>query len=178
MLKTNIYFYIEIFYMEAYINVLIDLILKGFNMETKGGFLITQVKQKQDKIFSCLLEAHGLTFSGAQGRILFVLWQEGAVTMGQLSQKTGLAGSGLTSTVDRMVKKGLLTREHPKENRRQVKVSLTKEAQLQKDLFANVSAKMGELFYQGFSMEDIKKFEDYLERLLVNLDEYEIRLDE
>ena len=47
---------------------------------TKGGFLITQIKQLQGRIFEKLLTQSGIhEFNGAQGRILYVLWQEDAI---------------------------------------------------------------------------------------------------
>ena len=45
--------------------------------ETRGGFYISQVKQIQSRIFEKLLKENGIDdFNGAQGRVLFVLWQE------------------------------------------------------------------------------------------------------
>lgn len=42
-----------------------------------GGFLITQIKQIQGRVFERLLSRAGITeFNGAQGRILYVLWQK------------------------------------------------------------------------------------------------------
>lgn len=46
-------------------------------IETRGGFLISQIKQIQGRIFGRLLVEAGIEeFNGAQGRILYVLWQE------------------------------------------------------------------------------------------------------
>ena len=43
-------------------------------METRTGFLITQIKQVQGRVFQRLLDACGVdAFNGAQGRILYVL---------------------------------------------------------------------------------------------------------
>ncbi len=44
--------------------------------QTHGGFYISQIKQIQSRIFEKLLKANDIDdLNGAQGRILFVLWQ-------------------------------------------------------------------------------------------------------
>ena len=48
--------------------------------KTDGGILITRIKQLQGRIFEKLLTAHGISeFNGAQGRILFVLWEQDGI---------------------------------------------------------------------------------------------------
>ena len=43
---------------------------------TNGGFLISQVKQVQGRVFDAMLQEAGIEeFNGAQGRILYILWQ-------------------------------------------------------------------------------------------------------
>ena len=42
--------------------------------KTRGGFIVSQVKQIQGRIFDKLLKEHGIDdFNGPQGRILYVL---------------------------------------------------------------------------------------------------------
>ncbi len=72
--------------------------------ETQGGFLISQVKQVSGRIFEKLLANAGVEeFNGAQGRILYVLWQEDGIPIVELSRKTGLAKTTLTSMLDRNI---------------------------------------------------------------------------
>ena len=66
-------------------------------MESRTGFLISQIKQVQARIFQRLLQDSGVEeFNGPQGRILYVLWQKDEVPIVELSQKTGLAKNTLT----------------------------------------------------------------------------------
>ena len=45
-------------------------------MEMNGGFLVTKIKQLGDRIFEKILSEKNIdAFNGAQGRILYVLWQ-------------------------------------------------------------------------------------------------------
>ena len=49
-------------------------------METRTGFLISQIKQVQARVFQRLLLDIGVEeFNGPQGHILYVLWQKDEV---------------------------------------------------------------------------------------------------
>jgi len=140
--------------------------------KTYGGFLVSQLKQIQGRVFEKLLsEANVNEFNGAQGRILYVLWQEDSVPIIELSKKTGLAKTTLTSMLDRMEKAGLIERNYDKVDRRQIRITLTKKARELSDKYDEVSRKMSEIFYKGFSNSEIVQFENYLRRIINNLNE-------
>ena len=97
---------------------------------TKGGFLITQIKQVQGRIFDALLQKAGIEeFNGAQGRILYVLWQEDGLPVVELAKRTGLAKTTLTSMLERMDAKGFLERVPDRKDRRMLRIFLTPKAQ-------------------------------------------------
>ena len=51
-------------------------------MEMNGGFLVTKIKQLGDRIFEKILSEKNIdAFNGAQGRILYVLWQEDGISI-------------------------------------------------------------------------------------------------
>ena len=53
-----------------------------------GGFLVTKIKQLGDRIFEKILREKNIdSFNGAQGRILYVLWQEDGISIRSLSTK-------------------------------------------------------------------------------------------
>ena len=55
-------------------------------MEMNGGFLVTKIKQLGDRIFEKILSEKNIyAFNGAQGRILYVLWQEDGISIRSLS---------------------------------------------------------------------------------------------
>ena len=61
-------------------------------MEMNGGFLVSKIKQLGDRIFEKILSEKNIdAFNGAQGRILYVLWQEDGISIRSLSTKCGLA---------------------------------------------------------------------------------------
>ena len=76
-------------------------------MEMNGGFLVTKIKQLGDRIFEKILSEKNIdAFNGAQGRILYVLWQKDGISIRSLSTKCGLAITSLTTMLERMENQG------------------------------------------------------------------------
>lgn len=142
--------------------------------KTNGGFLISKIKQIQGRRFEKLLVEYGIDqFNGAQGRILFVLWEDDNISISELSSKTGLAKTTLTSMLDRLEKSGQIQRNYDPSNRRIVRIKLTETTKNLKDKYDEVSAEMSEIFYEGFSDQQIIDFEKNLTKILDNLTEKE-----
>ena len=140
--------------------------------ETQGGFLVSQIKHLQGRVGEKILAQAGIEeFNGAQGKILYILWQTDFVPIVELSKKTGLAKTTLTSMLDRMEQSGLIVRVFDKTDRRQIRISLTDKANSLYEAYENVSIKMAEIFYKGFSDDEIIEFENMLKRILKNLNE-------
>lgn len=138
--------------------------------KTNGGFLITKIKQIQGRVFERLLSEHGISeFNGAQGRILFVLWEKDDIPIRELSDKTGLAKTTLTSMLDRLEKSGHITREFDPSDRRTVRIRLTENARSLREKYEEVSEEMNVIFYRGFGDDEILTFEKMLGKVLENL---------
>ncbi len=139
-------------------------------METKGGFLISRIKQVGGRLFDRMLaEADIDAFNGAQGRILYVLWQGDGLTISQLSGQTSLANTTLTSMLDRMEQSGLIVRELSPSDRRALLIRLTDRARALRGDYDRISQQMNELYYLGFTETEVRQFESYLQRVLDNL---------
>lgn len=139
-------------------------------MDTKGGFLISRIKQVGGRLFDKLLaEADIDAFNGAQGRILYVLWQGDGLTISQLSSQTSLANTTLTSMLDRMEQSGLIFRSPSPTDRRALLIRLTDKARALREDYNRISQRMNELYYLGFTEEEVHQFEGYLQRVLSNL---------
>ena len=141
-------------------------------METRTGFLITQIKQLQGRVFQRLLTESGVEeFNGPQGRILYVLWQQDGVPIAKLVRETGLAKSTLTAMLSRMEASGLVTRCPGQQDGRQVIVKLTPRARGLEEKYDQVSERMNSLFYQGMTQADADALDALLDRVLANLQE-------
>lgn len=142
--------------------------------QTRGGFAISQIKQRMDRIFERLLRENDIAdFNGPQGRILYVLWQEDHLPIHALSRRTSLAKTSLTSMLDRMEKKGYLRRALDPNDRRQIRIVLTDKARALNERYQSVSNQMNAIFYKEFTEEEITRLDDALEKALQNLIEYE-----
>ncbi len=140
-------------------------------METKGGFLISRIKQTGTRIFDRMLATSGIDeFNGAQGRILYVLWQNDEISISSLSAQTSLANTTLTAMLDRMENSGLIIRKFDPKDRRNRLIVLTEKAKSLKDDYTRISEKMNEIYYTGFTETEIVQFESYLQRVLNNLE--------
>ena len=139
-------------------------------METKGGFLISRIKQVGGRLFDRMLsEADVDAFNGAQGRILYILWQKDGLTISQISAQTSLANTTLTSMLDRLEQSGLIVRSPSPTDRRALLIHLTDKAKSLQQDYDRISQQMNELYYLGFTDAEILQFEGYLTRILNNL---------
>ena len=141
-------------------------------MQTRTGFLISQIKQLQGRVFQRLLTESGVEeVNGPQGRILYVLWQQDGVPIAKLVRETGLAKSTLTAMLSRMEASGLVTRCPGQQDGRQVIVKLTPRARGLEEKYDQVSERMNSLFYQGMTQADADALDALLDRVLANLQE-------
>jgi len=68
---------------------------------------------------------------------------------------------------------GLIRRVQSETDKRKTLLFLTEKAHALKDKYDSVSDKMGSIYYKGFSEEEITQFEEYLDRIRKNLEEWQ-----
>lgn len=143
-------------------------------MKTQAGFLISQIKQIGGRVFEKILAKEQIdAFNGAQGKILYVLWQKDHISIVELSALVGLAKTTLTSMLDRMEENGLIERVPDANDRRKCILILTERARNLQGKYEQVSQEMNDIYFQGFCENEIKDFEGYLRRVLNNIKERE-----
>ena len=141
-------------------------------MQRLGGFLITKLKQLQSRTLAQCISEQGIdAFSGEQGKILFILWQKDKVTQKELASETGLAKNTITVMLEKMEKNDLIRRITDENDKRKSLVILTDYAKSLKRPFDEISEEMLKRVYKGFSEEEIDKYEEYLHRIIKNLEE-------
>ena len=142
----------------------------------QGGFLIAKIHHLAGRIFSRLLKEHGIELNAAQGRIMFVLWQQDSMPISVLAKRTSLGKSTLTSMLDRLVVSGHIIREHSTRDRREILIRRTAADRELERTYHRVSKAMTGIFYTGLSDAKIADFEATLETILGNLVDHEERL--
>ena len=140
--------------------------------ERQGGFLISKIKQIGGRRFDKILQQKNIdAFNGAQGKILYVLWQGGKMTATEISKKSGLAKTTLTAMLARMQEQGLIRTEENAKDKRSALVCMTEKAVALKDEYDGVTKEIEDIYYKGFTDEEIDRFENCLKRILKNLEE-------
>lgn len=131
---------------------------------------MSQIRQVSARVFERMLKDAGLdAFNGPQGRILYVLWESGTLTISEIARRTSLAKTTLTSMLDRMEASGLVRRTPDPNNRRQTHVTITERAREYRQAYDGVSEAMSECYYEGFSEAEVRHFENMLQKVLTNL---------
>ena len=144
--------------------------------QRQAGFLMAKIRQVGDRIFVRKLKDYGIEINTAQGRIMFALWQKDGVSINELAKETQLKKSTLTSMLDRLGEMGYLKRRHCRKDRRKILIYRTEKDKAMERKYVEVSQQMTVLYYEGFSPEEISRFEHDLQRILNNLTTLEANL--
>ena len=138
--------------------------------QTEGGFLISKIHHLGGRIFARILKKHDIQeINPAQGRIMFVVWRNDGISIRDLARRTSLGKSTLTSMLDRLEEAGFVTRVPSQEDRRQILIRRTEKDKAWQEVYVRASRDMADIFYAGFSGDEITVFEGYLQRILDNL---------
>ena len=143
-------------------------------MKSNSGFYISRIKQVNTRLLNKFLAQKNITaFNGKQGRILHVLWENDGISNRELSKKSGLAMSSLTTMLERMEEKKLLERKIDENDKRKILIFLTDYAKSLKSEYDEISDKMTEISFEGISDEKRLAFEVTLEKVLYNFEKAE-----
>ncbi len=151
---------------------------KTMKQQRQAGFLMAKIRQVGERIFVRKLKDYGIEINPAQGRIMFALWQNDGISINELAKKTQLGKSTLTSMLDRLEQMQYLKRRRCRKDRRKILIYRTEKDKAMERKYVEVSQQMNELFYEGFSKEEIDCLENGLKRILDNLIEFENNLDQ
>ena len=137
--------------------------------QRESGFLIAKIHQITNRIFNKMLKDYGLDeLNSGQGRILFALWQRDNIPIRELSVKTQLTKSTLTTMLDRLENNSFLSRGTGND-RREFIVKLSDKSKKLKEDYLKISEEMTEVFYGNLTEGERDNFEGYLRRILENL---------
>ncbi len=138
---------------------------------------MAKIRQVGGRISERILKQYNIEINSAQGRIMFVLWQNDGISINELVKKTQLKKSTLTSMLDRLEKMGYVRRQRSKKDRRKILIRRTEKDRTMEKKYVEVSEEMTRLFYKGFSKNQIDRFEKDLGRILNNLTEFEANVN-
>ena len=114
-------------------------------------------------LLSGLDEFHGAPLSTNEKVVLQILDEE-AISIKEVSLRTGLALSTLTNVFDKMEEKRLVQRRHSRSDRRMVKIELDVAGRRLKAQFNNLVKQISSTLMQSLPDEDRKNFVSALEK--------------
>ena len=136
---------------------------------TRGGTLLSQVHQVSGRVWNKILRDNRMEdLEGARGRVLFALWGKNGVPIKTLCEKTSLDKSTLTGILSRLERDGYVEKRPDETDRRSTLIFLTGKEEGFLHNIDKVSEQMNQIFYHGFSEEEILQFDEMLARILEN----------
>jgi DNA-binding MarR family transcriptional regulator len=118
-----------------------------------------------NRVYRKPLERLGLTYP--QYLAMVALWNEDAMTVGQLGERLSLETNTLTPLLKRLEAMGLIVRRRPKEDERRVIISLTEEGLRLRAASEEVMRCIGEAI--GMDADALATLSRGLDRLRANL---------
>lgn len=139
----------------------------------QGGYLIAKINQVNQKVFDNLLSQHSVEGVDADlANLIFILMLKNGQSAKELSKATGISKSTLSNMIDRLEKSGWIKRVPSKTDRRSVNLELTKSQKETLEKFGPVIGKLQQIFYNGFSAEEVNLTDQLLERVDKNFTDY------
>ncbi|MGF6665174.1 DNA-binding MarR family transcriptional regulator [Paraburkholderia atlantica] len=145
--------------------------LSEYQLGESVGYLISRVKSTLHNLVTQRSMAE-LGITSQQGSILFMVASGKCLLAAELAREYGIDASAVTRLIDRLEKRGLLTRVRSNEDRRVVRLALTPEGNA-------IAARMPAIFngvldtlLNGFTPEEVGFLKSMLRRVLANSGEY------
>ena len=119
--------------------------------QRQAGFLMAKIRQVAGRIFERMLNKYNIEINSAQGRIMFVLWQQDNISINELAKKTQLKKSTLTSMLDRLEGMGYIKRERSEKDRRIILIQRTNKDKNLEKKYVEISQEQTAYLYKVFS---------------------------
>ncbi len=146
------------------------------NKPSMIGIYIAKIHQISNRLFAKKLKENDLAdLNPSQGRVLFALQEKDLISIQELADKTSLSNSTLTTVLDKLEKKELISRITTKEDRRKYLIKLKKKFFEDMDVYYKIIIEMSNIYYEGFSEEDKQVIENQLHQILSNLEKQEAK---
>ena len=141
--------------------------ISEYQLGESMGYLISRVKSVMSNMVT-QRAMNELGITSTQASILFMVASGKCLVAAELAREYGIDASAVTRLIDRLEKRGLLTRVRSSEDRRVVRLALTQEGQ-------DIAVRMPAMFQGvldhllgGFTPEEVGFLKSMLRRVLLN----------
>ncbi|MBP0589075.1 winged helix-turn-helix transcriptional regulator [Paraburkholderia sp. LEh10] len=141
--------------------------VSGYQFGESVGYLISRVKSTMSNLVTQRTMAE-LGITAQQASVLFMVASGKCLLAAELAREYGIDASAVTRLIDRLEKRGLLTRVRSDEDRRVVRLALTAEGQAIAARMPAVFTGVTEKLLSGFTPEETGFLKSLLRRVLAN----------
>jgi len=139
---------------------------RTYSVDTNVGYLMGRVRAALHESADRELAPHGITT--AQGIVIYLIRNGMAGTASEICRVTACDPGAMTRMVDRLERKGLVRRVRSRDDRRSVRLELTRQGNTVYPKISAVAVKVLNRFLQGFSRKEVREMEKFLSRMLQN----------
>ncbi|TKC81677.1 MarR family transcriptional regulator [Trinickia terrae] len=141
--------------------------LRDYQVGESVGYLITRVKSTMSNMVTQRTMAE-LGITSTQASILFMVASGRCLVAAELARDYGIDASAVTRLLDRLEKRGLLSRVRSNEDRRVVRLALTPEGYELAARLPEVFTSVRDKLLAGFTPEEVGFLKSMLRRVLAN----------
>jgi DNA-binding MarR family transcriptional regulator len=138
-----------------------------YKLEESVGYLFARVRSAMSNEVNQYTMAE-LGITSTQASILFMLATSKCMAAVDLAREYGIDASAVTRLIDRLEKRGLLSRVRSQEDRRVVKLDLTEEGYALVALMPAIFRKTLNEMLVGFAPGEVDLLKNMLKRILCN----------
>lgn len=138
-----------------------------YQLSESVGYLMSRVRSTMWNMVTQHTTAE-LGITSTQASIVFMLAAGRALTAADLAREYGIDASAVTRLIDRLEKRGLLSRVRSEEDRRVVRLALTPEGYALAQKIPAIFTRVLDKLLGGFTPEEVGFLKSMLRRILVN----------
>ncbi|CAN0620294.1 Transcriptional regulator, MarR family [Burkholderia multivorans] len=141
--------------------------LSTYQVNDSVGYLMSRVKSLMTNLATQRTQVE-LGITGTQASMLFMVAVGKCSTAAELAREYGIDASAVTRLLDRVEKRGLLSRVRSIEDRRVVRLELTDEGRAIAERLPDIFCGVLDQLLAGFTPEEIGFLKSMLRRILGN----------
>jgi len=148
--------------------------MEEFNLENSINHTIVHASILLRRQLFSLFKKYHVDITPEQWVILYYLWQNDGLSLGEIAQKTQKDNANTTRIVNRMETQGLVRRITKDEDKRFFYLYLTEKANAIKSNVYNSILKSTDICSNGLTDEEQKTFLKLLNKIIDNMETYKI----
>ncbi len=133
------------------------------SIKQSTGFLTVRTARSMKKMLDARLSEFGVTSS--QHTVLSTLAENDGLSLSEIGKRIYLDKPAITGLADRLEKDGLVERRRTSEDRRVIRLYLTKKGQNLLQRFEKIATEVDQDLVQVLSSSELNKFRDMLNRI-------------